>query len=85
MPTGKQYQATSYVPREQRHRDCSDDPPDKQCMPFPLPDVPDEEPRMVAKMFNLTPVQRKTTRVKEMYAQIDEWDKQNQMKGRNHM
>ena len=54
-------------------------------MPFPLPDVSDEEPGVVAQVLNLMPVERKTAGMEEMDAQIDEGDKQQQMKRRHYV
>src|ERR1700755_928978 len=54
-------------------------------MPFPLPNVTEEAPGMMAEMLDLLVAERQTACVKEEDTQFDERHKQQHVQRRNHM
>ena len=49
-------------------------------MPFPLPDIANQSPRMMAQVLKLLPIKGEAPCVKEMNPQLDERKKQEEMK-----
>ena len=85
MATHQQHQGSPDVHSKQRHSNRGDDTPHDQGMPLPLPNAANQAPGMVAQVLDLPPVQRKATRVKQVYAQLNKRDKQKQVKRRYRM
>lgn len=85
MAAHQQHQGASNIQGKQRHHDDSYYDPHDQCVPFPLPDVANEAPGVIAQMLELLPAQRKAARVKKMNAQFNEWKKQKQMQRRHRI
>ena len=79
MPTHEQYNGAPDIDGEYRHQNGCDDAPHDQRMPFPLPDLVNQAQRMMAQMLDLFSVQRQTASMEEMYAQLDEGNKQKQV------
>jgi hypothetical protein len=62
------------------HCDRSQQAPDDECMPFPLPDIANQSPRMMAQVLQLLAIKWKAPCVKEMNTQLEERKKQKEMK-----
>ena len=76
----EQHQGTAQIEGEQRHSDCGNDCPDDEGMPFPPPDFVDEAQGVMAEVLELTAVHWQAAGMKEMYAEFDEGEKQEQVK-----
>lgn len=85
MATHQHHQGASNVHGEQRHCDCGHKAPHHQCMPFPLPNFSNQVQGMMAQVLDLVPVQRKPSSMKEIYAQFNERDKEEQVERRHRM
>lgn len=85
MTTHQQHQGAPDIHGKQGHHNRSHNAPDDKCVPLPLPDVANQTQRMMAQMLELLSVQRKAASVKEMYTQLNEWNKQKQVEWRHRM
>lgn len=85
MATHEQHQGSANISSEEGHDHNSENGPDHQRVPFPLPDVANHTPGMMAQVFNLSTVERNTSSVKEVNSQIDERDQKKNMEGCDDM
>ncbi len=85
MTTHQHHERTPDLHSEQRHYDCGHQAPHHQCVPFPLPNFSNQVQGMMAQVLDLVPIQRKPSSMKEMYAQFNERDKEEQVKWRHRM
>jgi hypothetical protein len=85
VATHEQHQGATQIHGEKRHRECCHQGPYEEGVPFPLPDVVDEPPRVMAEMFELAPAHWESGRVEEFYAKLDEWKEQEQVERRRRM
>ena len=85
MPAHEQDQGAPEIDGEQRHQDGRYDAPHDQRMPFPLPDFPDEKPRVMAQVLNVSPAKRKAAGMEEVNTNLNEGDEQEEVEGRHGM
>ena len=79
MATHQEDNGAADIDSEYRHQNRCDYAPHDQGMPFPLPYLVNQAQRMMAQMLDLFSVQRQAASMEEMYAQLDEGNKQEQV------
>ena len=72
-------ETAAYVVGKQRHDDCGDYAPDEKGMPLPLPHIVKKPERMVAEVLHLLSRERETAGVKDVNAQLDKRDEEQQV------
>ena len=85
MTAHEQHNGAPDIDGEYRHQNRCDDAPHDQRMPFPLPDLVNQAQRMMAQMLDLFSVQRQAASMEEMYTQLDEGNKQEQVERRDRV
>ena len=85
MTAHEKHNGAPDIDGEYRHQNGCDDAPHDQRMPFPLPDLVNQAQRMMAQMLDLFSVQRQAACMEEMYAQLDEGNKQEQVERRDRV
>jgi hypothetical protein len=78
-------QRATEIDRQQWHYDRSYKTPHHQRMPLPLPNSVKQAQGMVAQMFDLLPVERKSACVKQIHTQLDERQEQHQVERSRHV
>ena len=74
-------QAAAEIVGKQRHGDGGDDTPDDEGVPLPTPDLVEHDDGVVAEVLDLATVEGDAAGVKEMDAELDKGDEEQQVQG----
>ena len=85
MATHQEDNGAADIDGEYRNQNRCDYAQHDQGMPLPLPDFVNQTQRMMAQMLDLFAVQRQAASMEEMYTQLDEGNKQEQVERRDRV